>query len=111
MTGRSVKEGVVVDGDGKTGFPALVRADEPDNPAAACDLSKSSRLSPLQDQGELDLGLDLKGLGVVDQHPRRGDIGGRGLTPFGVPDWPIPDGQIQRKAMSSHRREESATAQ
>jgi hypothetical protein len=24
-----------------------------------------------------------------------------------VPDWPIPYGQIQRKAMSSHRPEES----
>jgi hypothetical protein len=97
-----VKEAVVVDGDGETGFRVLVRADEPDDPAAACDLSKSSGLSPLQDQRELDLGLELQGFGVVHEHPRGRDIASRGLTPFGVPDWPVPDGQIQRKAVRSH---------
>ena len=102
ILGRGVKEGVVVDRDGETGFRALVRADKPDDTATAGDLSKSSRLSPLQDQRELDLRLDLEGLGVVDEHTRGGNIASRGLPPFGLPDGPIPDGQIQRKAVRSH---------
>jgi hypothetical protein len=65
-------------------------------------LPKSRRFSTLQDQGELDPGLDLEGFWVVDQYPGGGDIPRRRFAPFSPTKGPIADREVERKTGSSH---------